>query len=301
MRLRKETFWIVSLMLSALCCSVSSLAFCSDEERYGDYYKEANEKWADYLNDTSRMECSLVITTSYPPKPESKGELTIVFDYPYFAVERKENGVIKYVSCLGEDYGFKLNRNPETDSLEIFSLRKDKLDASPLDWKESFFSPSFLHNDWLVKGAQIRYYLGQEFILWGFVVLPQLLQHEDFSIESLSSDAEKIYVDYKLEPKDPFNSIPVRSGSFVLFRDSYLVESAKFLLVLKGEEFPYSLNCEYESVDGNSILKKKTVVAEITNGESLAAHKTIFEYNDIKREKQPSSRFRLSYYGLPEP
>lgn len=306
MKTRKGAFLI--LVLSALYGSISSSAFCSDEERYGEFYKAANEKWAEYIDDISRMECSVVLTTSYHPNPESKTELNLVFDYPYYAVETTKDGVIENVSCFGKKYSFKLKRNPETDSFDIISLKKNELDIGPQYWKDIFFSEQEIDMNWLEEGGSfLRYNLGQELILWGLTTFPKLIQYDDFSIDSFSEDTEKIYVDYKLEPEGNFDEksdhllTPVRSGHFVLHRNSFLVESAEFFLRVGKDELQYELSYDYGSTDDNTFLKKKTMVARKVNDDSFVPHTTIFEYSNNEYKRQPLSRFKLSYYGLPEP
>ena len=311
---KTKAFLLLAVVITALF-SPCGPAFCSEEQEYGEFYSAANEAWADYIGGLSRMECTVVLTGSYPPRPEFKTEITVVFDFPYCAVENKENGVIKSVSCFGRKYSFRLDRNAETGSYEITNLQQNKTNADSSLWNDLFFAetdpddPS--SKSWRsYGGGSLRYLIGEALVMWGDLTLPRLLRREGFSIEGFSDDGEKIRVDYKLEPEESFSGdpehlmehlmTPERSGHFVLSKETLLPESVEFSVGAENE-LQYSLSCEYESADGKNQLKKKTMTARKAGDDTDPPHTTVFEYSGISSKRQPASRFKLSYYGLPEP
>ena len=155
-------------------------------------------------------------------------------------------------------------------------------------------------------GGSLRYLIGEALVMWGDLTLPRLLRREGFSIEGFSDDGENIRVDYKLEPEESFDgdpehlTAPARSGHFVLSKETLLPESVEFS-VGPENELQYTLSCEYESADGKNQLKKKTMTARKAGDDTDPPHATVFEYSGVSSKKQPASRFKLSYYGLPEP
>ena len=311
---KTKAFLLFALVITALF-SPYCPAFCSEEAEYGEFYSAVNGAWADYVSGLSRMECTVVLTGSYPPRPEFKTEFTVVFDFPYYAVEKKENGVIESVSCFGRKYSFKLNRNAETGSYEITNLQQNKKGAGSSLWNDLFFAETDPddHSSWnwmFYGGRSLRYGIGEALVMWGDLTLPRLLRREGFSIEGFSDDGEKIRVDYKLEPEESFSGdpehlmellmTPERSGHFVLSKETLLPESVEFSVGAENE-LQYSLSCEYESADGKNQLKKKTMTARKAGDDTDPPHTTVFEYSGVTIKKQPASRFKLSYYGLPEP
>lgn len=311
---KTKAFLLLAVAITALF-SPCGPAFCSEEAEYGEFHSAVNGAWADYVSGLSRMECTVVLTGSYPPRPEFKTEFTVVFDFPYYAVERKENGVIESVSCFGRKYSFKLNRNAETGSYEITNLQQNKTNADSSLWNDLFFAETDPddHSSWnwmFYGGRSLRYGIGEALVMWGDLTLPRLLRREGFSIEGFSDDGEKIRVDYKLEPEESFNGdpehlmehlmTPERSGHFVLSKETLLPESVEFSVGAENE-LQYSLSCEYESADGKNQLKKKTMTARKAGDDTDPPHTTVFEYSGISSKRQPASRFKLSYYGLPEP
>ena len=93
---------------------------------------------------------------------------------------------------------------------------------------------------------------------------------------------------------------PERSGHFVLSKETLLPESVEFSFGPENE-LQYSLSCEYESADGKNRLKKKTMIARKAGDDTDPPHTTVFEYSGVSSKRQPASRFKLSYYCLPEP
>lgn len=307
---KTKTFLLLAVVITALFSSCGP-ASCSEEAEYREFYSAVNAAWADYVSGLSRMECTVVLTGSYPPKPEFKKETTVVFDFPYCAVERKENGVIESVSCIGRKYSFRLNRNAETGSYEITDLHRNKTGAGSSLWNDLFFAENDPDDPWSRNwrgngGGPLRYLIGEALVMWGDLTLPRLLRREGFSVEGFSDDGEKIRVDYKLEPEESFGGdpehlmTPERSGHFVLSKETLLPESVEFPFGPENE-LQYTLSCEYESADGKNLLKKKTMVARKAGDDTDPPHTTVFEYSGISSKRQPASRFKLSYYGLPEP
>lgn len=307
---KTKAFLLLAVAITALF-SPCGPAFCSEEAEYGEFHSAVNGAWADYVSGLSRMECTVVLTGSYPPRPEFKTEFTVVFDFPYYAVEKKENGVIESVSCFGRKYSFKLNRNAETGSYEITNLQQNKTNADSSLWNDLFFAetdpddPS--SKSWRsYGGGSLRYLIGEALVMWGDLTLPRLLRREGFSVEGFSDDGEKIRVDYKLEPEESFDgdpehlTAPARSGHLVLSKETLLPESVEFPFGPENE-LQYTLSCEYEYADGKNRLKKKTMVAGKAGDDTDPPHTTVFEYSGVSSKKQPASRFKLSYYGLPEP
>ncbi len=297
------------LLLTASVSSLCGLSvFCSDEERYKEFYDAANAHWADYINSISGMECSVVITGIYPPEPERKTESTVVFDFPNFAIEKMADGNADEVSCFGKAYHFELKRNPGTGSYALVTLRQNESNTDPDAWKNLFFSKSNPDDTWTFAGGKsLMYSIGQALTLWGPTRLPQLIQYKGFSIESFTDDGQKIDVGYRFEPEKDFGEesetllTPVRSGHFVLLKENYLLESAEFVMRLGDERLRYTLHCEYAPAGGKSMLKKKTMTARKENDETDPEHVTVFDYDYHNFKRQRDSRFTLSYYGLPEP
>ena len=307
---KTKAFLLLAVVITALF-SPCGPAFCSEEAEYREFYSAVNAAWADYVSGLSRMECTVVLTGSYPPEPEFKKETTVVFDFPYCAVERKENGVIESVSCIGRKYSFRLNRNAETGSYEITDLHRNKTGAGSSLWNDLFFAENDPDDPWSRNwrgngGGSLRYLIGEALVMWGDLTLPRLLRREGFSIEGFSDDGENIRVDYKLEPEESFSgdpehlTAPARSGHFVLSKETLLPESVEFPFGPENE-LQYTLSCEYEYADGKNRLKKKTMVAGKAGDDTDPPHTTVFEYSGVSSKKQPASRFKLSYYGLPEP
>jgi hypothetical protein len=291
------------LLFPAIIFFVTPIGFGTEREEYARFLETATQKWNDHIQNISRMECSILSTKKRNDEPEMKSEQTVVIDFPNYAVESKENGLIQYVNCYGKKYHFRLKRNKESGDFEITDLVPNETDVDPNLWNDMFYRKFYntvhCEEEWArVGGESIRLLLGRALILWGPTALPQLTHFENFSIENFTEDDERIYIDYQFEPGDLSVTMegyrsPIRSGSFVLFKDTYLLESADFVLDFGDERPPEWLQCEYTRIDGKPVLKN-----ERTKSPNMFY---TYEYEKVRFKKQPSSRFTLSHYGLSEP
>ena len=265
------------------------------------------------------MEWTVSTSLDYGPDAGKENETTCIFNFPNFVMEHKKDGVLKRVSGYGKKYSFRLYRNGESNHLEIESFEQNKSAVKPgllTDFISGAIPPE---GHWLSAGGRHLGAMSQPLTLYGFTTLQQLFTFQDFSISSLTEDGEKYYIDYTLEPQKPelpvseadaaeflksdFPETPVRSGHLVLLKESYLPESAEFSLEIGTLEDGQmitehaAVTCAYGQVEGKTVLKSKKFVIS-SDGDPRT---TLWTYGNVSFQKEPASRFTLSYYGLPEP
>ena len=274
-------------------------------DEYAGFIRDALQKWDEYLSGLADMECTVRVTTHYPPDPEQYFESTVVFNYPYFALETFKNGSVNEVRCYGKRYLFRLIGDNETNTLKLDRLGSHPQAPDLSYWLDTFSRPDRPNDDWYITGGGrvTTLLVARSLHLYAGTWLPTLFRSESFSVDSLTEDGERFCVDFKFEPEsdmtDPdFLSTPVRSGRLVLLKDSYLPESADFgLQTGPNERRRELLSFEYAEVAGKTVLKSKK--EEWSQGGD--AFYTLYSFDNIRFKKERSSRFTLSHYGLPEP
>lgn len=298
-------YWLISVV--ATLCVTTTTAFCVDQDEYGEFLASACHKWNEYLHLISKMECAVFTTSREDPAPEKKYETVVVFDFPCFAMENIKEGQIQEVDCYGKKYHFRLKRNEINGKFEITKLQKNLENVKYSSWENLFYKSAFSNDEWgYFGGRNLRIKLGGSLYLAGPVSLPQLVQCESFKIKNLTEDSDKIYVDYQFEPSYDISDnadylLPIRSGRFVLSKESYLLNSAEFGMAYgdpSDSYCPKRIKCEYVQSGNRWVLKSKNSELVLDSERSFA---TVASYENIRLKKQRSSRFTLSYYGLPEP
>ena len=314
-------------LLTLLLCPLAGIAFslaagATDAEGNGDYapfIRTAIQKWDDYVRDMSKMEWTVVTSIDYGPDAGKNHETSYIFNFPNFVMEQKKDGVLKRVNGYGKKYSFLLEHDSETGHLEINSVSQNKSIPQPSILTGFFHGTPPSEEWWLSVGGRHLGAMSQPLTLYGFTTLQQLFTFQDFSISSLTEDGEKYYIDYTFEPPEPeqpvteadaaeflksdFPETPVRSGRLVLFKESYLPESIEFSLVTPDLEEGRvitehaAVSCVYEQVEGKTVPKSKKF--EISGDGDPRT--TLWTYGNVSFQKEPASRFTLSYYGLPEP
>lgn len=269
---------------------------------YAEFIRTATQKWNEYLSGLANYECSVSVSVRNQPDTEEKYETNVVFNCPNYAIDGMKDGSVNTAVCCGEQYSFRLERDSETKSLDIQTLCENKTAPDRNFWVRSFSETDLPEDDWYGGGGRsIAVQVGRALHLFASTFLPQLFHFESFSIDRLTEDGDRFQVDYTFEPESdetsPPNSegrlTPVRSGHLVLLKDSYLPESADFTAA--GHRV--LLTFEYETIGGKTVLKNKK--QEFFAGDEVRT--TLFSCDNIRFKKAPSSRFRLSYYGIPEP
>jgi hypothetical protein len=231
---------------------------------------------------------------------DSKRHSTIVTDHTYFSAESNltsdKDGVIytgKRVSAFNKNYFFVIDGNPVNNEWHIVRLAKHDTDVVPV--KKWLTDPN--RDVQSPFGRYRTYYL--PFILIGTYTVLDVLKHPCFRQESIVANADgTIRISFKADPPDdeeaPF--LPMLEGSVNLTPD-YLVKDAS-LIQLDGNSF--SVDNEYSD---ESQLKERFLVKHtetLKNSEKTFSKRTWIIDTEIL-PKLPKNRFKLSYYGLPEP
>ena len=314
-------------LLTLLLCPLAGIAFslaggaanAEGNGGYAPFIRTAIQKWDDYVRDISKMEWTVVTSIDYGPGAGKENETTCIFNFPNFVMEQKKDGVLKRVNGYGKKYSFLLEHDSETGHLEINSVSQNRSIPQPSLLTGFFHGASPSKEWWLSAGGRHLGAMSQPLTLYGFTTLQQLFTFQDFSISSLTEDGEKYYIDYTFEPPEPeqpvteadaaeflksdFPETPVRSGRLVLLKESYLPESIEFSLetgtLEEGQVITEhaAVSCVYEQVEGKTVLKSKKFVIS-GDGDPRT---TLWTYGNVSFQKEPASRFTLSYYGLPEP
>lgn len=267
------------------------------------FIRTALQKWDEYLSGLADMECSVQVTTHYPADPEQHFESSVVFSYPYFALETLKDGSISEVRCYGKQYLFRLIRDSETNILKLDGLEPHTPAPDLSYWLDTFSRPDQPKDNWYMGGGRgTTHFVARSLLLFADTWLPKLFRAESFSIKSLTEDEERFYVDFEFKPDldmtDPNDfPTPVRSGRLVLLKDSYLPERADFGLQIGNERYQRLLSFEYAKVDGKTVLKSEK--EEWSRGDDVFF--THYTFDNIRFKKARSSRFTLSHYGLTEP
>jgi len=299
-------FMLIRLLfvVSVVFCSLQAGGAVFDRAMFDEFQKEAPVAWARYVQSMSSISGTVTVRNLENGRVtfERSNEYSLLF--PFNVKEYSENEV-QIVRCAGPNYSFLLEKRADDQNWQIMRLLSyDKPKPSLADWEsalyEDWFNESLLERDFHVVQNELL----QGLQLYGHAYLPSLVNLPEFSVKGIYKTTvdgvDKVYIDYEFEPLDPvkYETLSVRSGSLVLDRQSWLIESGEFDVELSGIRLRYTVQCSYEA-NGDSVPKLKQ--RSLNTSHRGINFSSVFEF-DLETDNTISpSRFTLSHYGIPEP
>ena len=261
---------------------------------------EALKYWEKYIQHLAMFECTIVKASFQGTEQLASSTESIVISFPNNATESLDDELTpQNIICSGNDYFFVLEKNKTTHGWEIKQIMRYDNKIKLSQWVKSFFDNdiplSLLERNY----RNIIFDTGQGLLLYGNTTLPQLTAAASFRLNKIESNDDEVTIDYEYEPEDILERevTPVRSGYITLFKDSWLIKEARFILEFSGERFPCTINCNYIYINDIRTLKRKVI--ETTRNDITFT--STLDYNNVQYRSIPPSRFTLSHYGLPEP
>ena len=308
--------FIVKCLLIALTCVVSlNITFAIESKTEIASFKDsAVKKWQEMFNVADSYE--IVVTTRRIENDkvieESCSQGAVLFPCNYIEVDEENRQTIK---CCNSQYGFALHRDKHASDWEINYVHKYNRELNrKRDWRMRHYASYYPLTDRMVK-----HYTDEELdrrlysmvcnsSVWGqlnpLYFLPCLFTDSDFKITSITEivneDGFPCYnVEFNYKPGSEHNLLNVKEGRIELDRKNYAIRRA----VYKWGRTDYNIQdvtMSYaEKDDVGFPLVTKRVLRDIENGKLRHIEEIEYDYRPVTNLTE--DRFKLSYYGFPEP
>ena len=299
-----------SVVLNAFGCTL----VCGAEIDVQSFKNDAVKKWQDMFEvaDSYDLNVEIKLIENDTVVRQSRSESAVLFPCSY--MERNEDGRI-IVNCHNNKYGFTLQKEDEDSDWEIQNVRKyDHELVRKRDWRMRHCASFFPTQDRFE-----RHYTDEEMDRglysmvcnsseWGQInpsyLLPCLFTDSDFKITSITEivneDGFPCYnVEFNYKPGSEHNLLNVKEGRIELDRKNYAIRRA----VYKWGPTDYNIQdvtLSYaEKDDVGFPLVTKRVLRDIENGKLRHIEEIEYDYRPVTNLTE--DRFKLSYYGFPEP
>lgn len=305
-------FFTVALLI----CLAGNFSFLyarddSDVEQY--VTKNATELWGTYLKALQKgVEGNVRIQTFYNDK--------LGYQYDDYVIREKKWSLdesedpqenTSSVKSITDGYSFRISRQSDGQDWNVDLL--EKTSPGTITNIKDYSFPTGEEQNWgEVQDEVLRWYILKGYSLFGNNYLPTLLRLPEFTIESaekVNRDGVDYYrVDFSFnqptvtveadgevgEMPTKYPLIAVSSGSLLLTTDYLLIKEAEVNTISYGSQ---TIKNDYKIVDGVPLISEYHLTKHGNGGD----YRETWTFDFRIGTNNGSSRFKLSYYGLPEP
>lgn len=273
------------------------------ENTSDDFWEEPLKKWNEYLKISGCFGCFMREQITWPGESKDHS-IEVIGHYPYFLSTVNLSDKSESVYGFNNKYTFRISRvSPSLSQWTVDSIEPLPPNSTlcPLSFSKSDFSSKLYPNknvrDVMCAGLRIRIY-------W----LPELVQSKNFKVVSCNFSEEEqkkvAIIKFVYEKGEIGNSCDITEGTLVLLPDYYwLIHRCECIFSDGNRENDEigKIENEYELAhDGVPFLTKNRETGIDRQGRNVLT--VVREYSGYTETKDtPSSRFTLSYYGIPEP
>ena len=317
MRLNSMIKYVVSIVILAVSVSHGQQAVIDEViDDIPSFKTRAIKKWQEMFNQASCYECTMVSRLIEGNKIVSEDKYEVGVMFPFLYIERNEEQHTSFsVECHNNKYGFTLGKDDILSNWKINNVVKYERPIDPK--KEWIMKPAtsifveerkiveHYNDDERQRGVDFMVRLSS---VWGQLcgtnLLPCLFSDPDFHITTISKIINEdgvpcFRLEFTFKSGGEHNLFNIREGTIDLDCSNYAVRHAYYNWGRTDYNFK-DVTLMYSSTNNTGFpLVSKIILHDIENGNLRHIEEIEYDYRPVTNLTE--DRFKLSYYGFPEP
>lgn len=306
----------LALLLTGLVGFVKPSASEEVKVDIPSFKKNAIKRWNEEFEAADNYECTKLFKRIEDGKVVSEDRSRILVQFPCNLLETgnvDENGYLN-VKCNNTAYGFSLHNEEHSWKIDLVHRNVGNLSRKK-DWHMRNHASYYVEEDRLVQHYSVEEtQRGLDFMVnsssvWGQLnpsyLLPCLITDPDFTITSVTeiineSGVPCYNVEFAYQSESEHNLFNVREGRIELDRTNYTIQRAVYNWGSPEYDAVKDVTLSYAKNDSLPFpLVTKSVTKDIENGKLRFTEEIDYEFRPLTDLAE--DRFKLSYYGFPEP